>query len=290
MRLRRLPPSAAPLGVRDLVAGVAGLVRPAAALARIERELGAALEARDVVLMSSGRAALVLILRALTQLADRRRVILPAYTCYSVPAAIVRSGCEPVPCDIDAATLDFDFAQLERLLAESPPLAVVSSHLFGRTADVARARQLAHAHQAFVIDDAAQAFGMRTAAGPHGMLGDVGFYSFGRGKAVTLGSGSAIVTARADIGEALRREYAKIDGPGVASGCKTLVEAAMMTVFLRPSLYWMPAALPFLGLGETVYETDFTLARLSGAQAGLLRDWRERLRRPTPPAQIAWLH
>jgi dTDP-4-amino-4,6-dideoxygalactose transaminase len=50
-----------------------------------------------------------------------------------------------------------------------------------------------------------------------------------------------------------------------------------MTVFIRPRLYWIPASLPFLGLGQTVYPKDIRVERLSGLQAGLLRHWESRL-------------
>src|SRR4030095_8918292 len=39
----------------------------------------------------------------------------------------------------------------------------------------------------------------------------------------------------------------------------------------RPSLYALPAALPFLGLGETVYRRPREGAALSHASAGILR-------------------
>ena len=35
---------------------------------------------------------------------------------------------------------------------------------------------------------------------------------------------------------------------------------------LRPRLYWLPAALPFLKLGETVYDENFTITGLSHIQ------------------------
>ena len=50
-----------------------------------------------------------------------------------------------------------------------------------------------------------------------------------------------------------------------------------MAIFVRPWLYWVPAALPFLGLGRTTFPTRIRLRRLSGLQAGLLRSWRFRL-------------
>ena len=50
-----------------------------------------------------------------------------------------------------------------------------------------------------------------------------------------------------------------------------------MALFIRPRLYWLPAALPFLRLGQTIFPKDVSLKRLSGMKAGVLRDWRTRL-------------
>ena len=50
-------------------------------------------------------------------------------------------------------------------------------------------------------------------------------------------------------------------------------------LFIRPSLYWVPAALPFLGLGRTIFPKEIRLAGLSGMKAGLLRRWRRHLER-----------
>ena len=50
-----------------------------------------------------------------------------------------------------------------------------------------------------------------------------------------------------------------------------------MTIFIRPRLYWIPAAMPFLRLGQTIFPKTVTVKRLSGMQAGLLHDWQSRL-------------
>jgi dTDP-4-amino-4,6-dideoxygalactose transaminase len=55
------------------------------------------------------------------------------------------------------------------------------------------------------------------------------------------------------------------------------MNAALLALFIRPSLYWLPAQLPFLKLGETVFHREFAIKRFSGLQAGLLRRWRSRL-------------
>ena len=114
MRLRTLPPVAAPSAPADLLAGLRGVLRPERAVESLAADIGRTLGVADVFLMSSGRAALTLILRALARTSPRRRVVVPAYTCFSVAASVVKAGLDLVPCDIDPKTLDFDFDELRQ--------------------------------------------------------------------------------------------------------------------------------------------------------------------------------
>jgi perosamine synthetase len=278
MNLRRLPPTAAPLSLGDLGLGLLGWLKPATAFDQIEREFSRALGVPYVSFFSSGRAGLTVLLQALHTMTGRRTVVVPAYTCFSVPAAVHKAGLEVQPCDIKADTLDFDYPALEALVARTEPLCVISTHLFGRQADSARARAICQSHGAFLVDDAAQALGIPTRAGYLGTLGDAGLFSFGRGKSVTAGSGGAVVTAVPGIAAAMARaRAAACVNPSAAGALRTLIEAAAMTALIHPRVYWLPASLPFLHLGETQYSPDFPLELMSGAQAGLLRRWKSRL-------------
>jgi hypothetical protein len=49
------------------------------------------------------------------------------------------------------------------------------------------------------------------------------------------------------------------------------------SLLISPNLYWLPAGLPFLALGETIFYEDFPIRHLSNTQALLLRDWRASL-------------
>ena len=277
--LRHLPPAAAPVGPVALCYGVRGLFRQDAALAHLRQELRQSLDVGHVSLVSSGRAALTLVLRALSRLSSRRAVIIPAYTCYSVPAAIVRAGLDVVVCDLEPGTLDFDHAQLDALMSRVEPLCVVPTHLFGFPADLARVRPLARRWGAFVVEDAAQSFGGRIDEGPLGALGDAGVYSFGRGKNITCGDGGAAVTSSPEIAAALEAECADLETPRWLRTAAGLLELSLLAALVRPGLYWLPASLPFLGIGETRYDTSFPIHRLDGARAGVLSNWREVLPR-----------
>ncbi|MCW5798366.1 MAG: DegT/DnrJ/EryC1/StrS family aminotransferase [Nitrospira sp.] len=277
MRVQRtLPPSAAPIDWRDLVEGLVGLVRPHVAMQRLQAEFRAHFGVKHVWFVSSGKAALTLILRALQALSGRSQVVVPGYTCFSVPSAVVRAGLSVRLCDMNPETFDFDFSRLAEA-ADSEVLCVLATHLLGIGVDVPRVAGICHPQGIFVVEDVAQAFGGERDGKPFGSMGDVSFLSFGRGKNITCGSGGAILTNDDRIGEALTREYAQLPDESLAGQIKNWLEVAVTQLLINPSRFWFPAGLPFLKLGETKFYTDFSITRMDSVRAGLLRRWQKRL-------------
>jgi perosamine synthetase len=272
---RTIPPAAAPVSARDLFRGVSGLFGDRY-LGKIENEIREYFGSDFVFLVSSGRAALVLILKGLSSLQPRKKVLIPAYTCYSVASAVVHAGLEIALCDVDPETMDFDYAQLERL-ADRDTLCIMSTHLFGIPSDVDRTRAICRQNGIFLVEDAAQAMGVEIAGRMLGTAGDVGFFSLGRGKNITCGSGGIILTSSKEIGESIR-EYHRESGKEPAGEVfQGIVEAFFMKIFLNPLLYWFPKGLPFLGIGETKFNPVFPVYRLNNFKAGILGSWQERM-------------
>jgi len=275
---RTVPPAAAPLRLSDLWHGLFGMMAPRRAIARIEREIGLDFGVAHVFLVSSGTAALRLTLEALKGLSHRREVIIPAYTCFSVPAAVLTAGLRPTLCDIDSSTFDFAPELLERSLNDDT-ICVVAHHLFGVPSAVEQIRSRCRPRGVFVLEDAAQGMGAESDGRKLGTLGDVGIFSLGRGKNITCGSGGIIVTNSSEIATAIARRYRHVNGPSLREQLKDFASLVLMAVFIRPWLYWIPAALPFLELGRTIFPKEVPVQRLSGIKAGLLRGWRTALAR-----------
>jgi dTDP-4-amino-4,6-dideoxygalactose transaminase len=273
---RTVPPAAAPLSWRDLWHGIVGLVPGTRPLEAREEELRREFGADRVFLVSSGSAALALALIALKSLSKRPDVIVPAYTCFSVPAAVLKAGLRPVPCDIDPATFDYDPDLLREALT-SDTLGVVVHHLFGVPSDIARTKALCAGRGIFVIEDAAQAMGVTDGGRKLGTLGDVGIFSFGRGKNITCGGGGALLTSAREIAGAIDRCYARLSSPPFVECARDFCRTLLMTIFIRPRLYWIPASVPALRLGETIFPDDVPVQRMTRLKAGLLRGWRRRL-------------
>ena len=275
--LRALPPvSAAPLSVQQLWWGLSSLWARTDLRVRRRKEFSAYLGIRHVYPVSSGKAAVFLALKALQQCAPGTEVVVPAYTCFSVPSAIVKAGLRVVPCDVDPTSYDFDFVRLEQAITPKT-LCIITTHLFGIPADTERIKALAAKCGVFVLEDAAQAFGVKQGERYLGTGGDVGIFSFGRGKQVTCGSGGLVVTGRADIARIIDPLYEALPEESFTESVMEWGLVAVMQLFLRTWLYWIPARLPFLKLGQTVFDPGFLVKKLSLMKAGLLEEWKQAL-------------
>lgn len=273
---RTLPPAAAPLRWSDLCHALAGMLSPEDSIRALEDSIRQYFGARHVFLASSGKAALTLSLTALKASSSRREVVIPAYTCFSVPGAVLSAGLQPVLCDINPSTFDFDHALLEQRLNDNT-LCVVAHHLFGIPSNIERIRSLCRERGIAVIEDAAQAMGVESDGRKLGTLGDVGVFSLGRGKNITCGSGGIVITNSDRIADEIRKQWPRFESPALSEVLSDFAKLIVMKIFIRPGLYWLPAALPFLRLGQTIFPREVFVKRLSGMQAGLLRRWQRLL-------------
>lgn len=275
---RTLAPSAAPLGLADLVYSLVDVFVPGRASARLQRQFQNFLGRDHVFFVSSGQAALTIALRSMRELRPARKVVIPAYTCYSLPAAIIRAGLEPVLVDLNPETLGFDEASLRSALDQPDILCVVPTHLFGIATNIDLVRTEIGARGIFILEDAAQGLGLDAPDGRRlGSIGDVSIFSFGRGKHVTCGHGGMISTSSPEIAALCRKQCDQLPGAGAAGAIRVWVELLVMSLFLDPRLYWLPSGLPFLGLGKTTYDVDFPMTQLPATGLGALRRWRTRL-------------
>jgi len=265
---RTIPPAAAPVSFIEILHGIYGMMTDSPAR-KLEDEIRKYYNAKYVFTVSSGKAALFLILTGLKTMSKRRKVIIPAYTCYSVPSAIVKAGLDAIPCDMRPETLDYDFDKLQ-IAADDETLCVISTHLFGIPSDVERIRRICADKGIFVIEDAAQAMGCAEGNKKIGTCGDVAFFSLGRGKNISCGSGGIIVTSSDAIFSAISKAFEGVAREPATEITKTLMEVLLVKIFLNPSLYWIPDSLPFLKIGETTFDTNFPIYRLSDFKAGLL--------------------
>ncbi len=142
--------------------------------------------------VSSATAALE-ITAQLCQFEAGDEVIIPAHTYTSSAYPFVKAGATPVWADIDPDTRVVTAETIESCITPRARVIVVP-HLYGFGADMAQIMALADEHEILVVEDAAQAVGVRIDGRMAGTLGHIGVYSFHSHKNMTtLGEGGMLV-------------------------------------------------------------------------------------------------
>jgi dTDP-4-amino-4,6-dideoxygalactose transaminase len=161
-----------------------------------------------------------------------------------VPLAVQRAGLKVEVCDIQTEGFDFQPQQLLHLCRENPDiLAVVPAHLGGIPADLDAIGKIAADSGAFLIEDCAQSLGAEYKGRYCGAYGDFSFFSFCRGKGLTIYEGGLIAAKEKYAGiledkvELLARENYWEEG-------LKILELMGYWLFYRPSLFWIVFRLP----------------------------------------------
>jgi dTDP-4-amino-4,6-dideoxygalactose transaminase len=168
-----------------------------------EREFAAAVEAPEVVAVSSGTAALHLALRVL-DLAPGTEVVTTPLTWLSTHHAILYQGCVPVLADIDAATGNLDPASVAERLSERTS-AILAVHYGGCPCDLDALRAIARDARVPLVEDCAHAVGASYGSRPIGSANNLQCFSFSPTKNLTCVDGGAVVTGDPAQAERLRR-------------------------------------------------------------------------------------
>jgi dTDP-4-amino-4,6-dideoxygalactose transaminase len=265
---RRQLPAYSPLTLKAVGAGAAGLVAGAKqSRAAVTAWLTEAYGCDDALLTDSGTGALTLAIRGSLAQAPGASVALPAYGCYDLATAADGASAPVVLYDLDPATLAPDPASLARALAHGAR-AVVLAHWYGMPVDPEAVREAAREAGAILIEDAAQAAGATWQGRLLGSFGDLTVLSFGRGKGTTAGRGGALL-ARGAAGSAALGSARPGLGPA-AEGRSEYPPLVAQWLLGRPSVYALPAALPFLHLGETLYHAPAPVRAMSAVAARAL--------------------
>jgi len=164
-------------------------------IAEFEQEFRKVLGGRGHVRAVSteyGRMALYFILKALNIPAGSE-IIVPALTFWVVPEITRVAGLKPVFADIDPHTFTLDPKAAERAITPNTR-AILPTHLYGMSCDMAPIMALARKHSLKVIEDCAHSLGTTCNGQPAGTFGDGSFFSFQAFKPLnTYGGGLAWV-------------------------------------------------------------------------------------------------
>ncbi|MCG8480900.1 MAG: DegT/DnrJ/EryC1/StrS aminotransferase family protein [Spirochaetales bacterium] len=173
-----------------------------------EGEFARTVGVRHALAVNSATAGLHLAMEAVG-VGPGDRVIVPSLT-FTATAEVVRYlGGEVEFADIEADGLLVDPESVVRRAAEirgrgERLAAIIPVHLGGQPCRIDRLREIAAAHGAVVVEDAAHAFPSSTPTGYAGALGDVGVFSFYANKTITTGEGGMVTTDRDEWADRIR--------------------------------------------------------------------------------------
>jgi perosamine synthetase len=131
-------------------------------------------------------------------------VIVPNFTFIASANAVLLAGATPVLCEVKEDTFCLDVARAESLVSNRTK-AIMPVHLYGQAADMTAVMSFADRHNLRVIEDAAEAIGVRFQGQHAGTFGDIGILSYYGNKTVTCGEGGMVLTNNDDLSKAAYR-------------------------------------------------------------------------------------
>jgi dTDP-4-amino-4,6-dideoxygalactose transaminase len=177
-------------------------------VAELEAALASFCGAPEVVSCASGTDALLLALM-LHGVGPGDAVLVPSFTFASTAEVVALLGATPVFVDVEERTFNLDPARVAEAF-DAPPsgtriAGIIAVDLFGQPADYTAIGELAAAHDAWVVADAAQSFGATLGDASVGDLAAITTTSFFPAKPLgCYGDGGAIMARSADDAAVLR--------------------------------------------------------------------------------------
>lgn len=172
-------------------------------VAELEQKICEYSGAKYAVGLANGSDALVIASDILGFSDKETEVLVPTFTFFASASCVARLGAKPVFCDIDEDTFCMDMIDAEKRISSSTK-GILPVHLFLQTADMDICMDIARRYNLHVLEDAAEAFGMKTVYKNEngivtektaGTIGDIGVYSFFPTKTLgCYGDGGMLIT------------------------------------------------------------------------------------------------
>jgi dTDP-4-amino-4,6-dideoxygalactose transaminase len=171
---------------------------------RLERSMEEYLEVEHALGVSSGTDALLLALMALG-VGPGDEVIVPTFSFFATAGVVSRLHARPVLVDSDPVSYNIDPGAIRSAISPRTK-AIVPVHLYGQSADMEPIMRIAEEHRIAVVEDGAQAIGVRYKDGRRvGSIGTIGCFSFFPSKNLGgYGDGGLITTNDPVLHERMR--------------------------------------------------------------------------------------
>jgi dTDP-4-amino-4,6-dideoxygalactose transaminase len=167
----------------------------------LEEAFAAMCGTREAVAVSSGTAALMIVLLA-QGVGPGDEVITSPFTFAATANAVLFTGARPVFVDVSDVDFNVDPALIEAAVTPRTK-ALLPVHIFGHPCDMAAIMAIAQRHGLTVIEDACQAHGAAIGGRRAGSFG-TGCFSFYATKNMTTGEGGMITTNDPELAQKAR--------------------------------------------------------------------------------------
>ena len=158
---------------------------------RLEQEVSKYLGIPYTVAVNSGTMALWIALGAIG-IGPGDEVIVPGYTFIASMTSIIYARAVPVLTEIDRS-LTLDPEDVKKKITPRTK-AIMLVHMLGNPGRVDEIKEIARSNGISLIEDCAQAFGVKYKGKYVGHFGDFGTYSFNVFKTITAGDGGMVAT------------------------------------------------------------------------------------------------
>lgn len=154
------------------------------------------------IAVCNGTAAIDVAVAAL-ELKAGDEVIMPDFTIISCVQALVMRGIIPVFVDACPDTWNMDVSQIEEKITPKTK-AIMVVHIYGLPVDMEPVLELAEKYKLKVIEDAAEAHGLKYKDRMCGSFGDISIMSFYPNKHITTGEGGMVLVDNENLAQRCR--------------------------------------------------------------------------------------
>lgn len=151
--------------------------------------------------VANGSVAIDAAVRAMKEVygwQDGDEVILPDFTIISTAQSLIYNKLKPVFVDADPKTWNIDVTKIEETIT-SKSKAIMVVHIYGIPTDMEPVFKLAEKYNLRIIEDAAQAHGLKYNDRICGGMSDISTFSFYANKHIACGEGGLIMTSNDDL-------------------------------------------------------------------------------------------
>ena len=178
---------------------------------RLEAHFAQMMGANYCVSANSATSCLVMAIGALN-LGPGDEVLVPSMSFNATATAILAYNAIPIFCEVKDDTFCIDPDDIIKKLTERTK-AIMVVHLGGNGADMDNVVEIAKRNNLFIIEDCAQAPGVKYKNKLLGTLGDVGVFSLTETKNISCGEGGLLITDNKKI--AMKSRLIRNHGEGI---------------------------------------------------------------------------